>query len=334
MPRWEILEHELKSKLGLKKLVGRSPAFMSVVERIPVLAQCDATVLIGGETGTGKEVFARMVHYLSPRSASPFVPVNCGAIPLELVENELFGHERAAYTGASISSRGLVREAEGGTLFLDEVDCLPLGAQVKMLRFLQEKEYRPLGSAKTRTADVRLITATNADVERAVEEGRLRQDLYYRLNVLPLELPPLRERHEDIPLLARHFAARYAAERGTSVPEFSEGAMQALLLYRWPGNVRELEHVVERAVVMSQGHGVLRRGDVLMPPRGPREPESFREAKARMVACFERSYVEKLLLAYHGNISRAARAARKNRRAFWELIRKYQIDARRFRRTS
>src|SRR5215207_3207572 len=222
LPRtWRVLDysyqqvtqvHMLKERLGMKQLLGQNETFLSEVKKIPLMAKCDANILISGETGTGKEVCARTIHYLSPRADKPFVPVNCGAIPLELVENELFGHERGAFTGAATSESGLIMEAEGGTLFLDEIDCLPLLAQVKLLRFLQEKEYRPLGSRKTFKANVRIVAATNADLERATSEGRLRRDLYYRLDIVSLEIPPLRARREDVPPLARHFLAKYAAE--------------------------------------------------------------------------------------------------------------------------
>lgn len=325
------LTRRLKAKLGLRQLVGRSPAFLEAVERIPIMAECDATVLVGGETGTGKELCARALHYLSPRSDRPFVAVNCGAIPVELVENELFGHQRDAYTGASSNAEGLIDEAEGGTLFLDEVNSLPLAAQVKLLRFLQEKEYRPLGSTHIRQADVRLVAASNGDMEEAVERGEFRRDLYYRLSVLPLALPPLRERREDIPLLAEHFLDKYAAEYGKPVPGLTAEALQALLVYEWPGNVRELEHVMERAVVFAAGHKLIRGADLALSGADDDGLEPFKRAKAQAVATFERSYLESLLLAHRGNISCAARAAQKNRRAFWELLRKHQIDAERFR---
>jgi two-component system, NtrC family, response regulator GlrR len=330
----QLLEHlprratqqALKGKLGTKLLVGESPAFLNEVNRLPLLAKCDASVLISGETGTGKEVCARAIHYLSRRANKPFIPVNCGAIPTELVENELFGHERGAFTGAQTSQIGLIQEADGGTLFLDEIDCLPLLSQVKLLRFLQEKEYRPLGSTKTCRADVRVIAATNCDSEEAMEAGKLRRDLYYRLNVVPLLLPPLRERLEDIPLLARHFLAKYSAEFDKTVTDFSAEAIQLLASYGWPGNVRELEHVVVRAVVLCT-QTLIRDVDIALSPRASASlQESFQGAKNRIIAEFEKSYIERALLMNHGNISRAARAAQKSRRAFWELIRKHQID--------
>lgn len=322
----------LWKRLGRKQLIGESPVFAAAIEKIPIIAKCDGTVLIEGETGTGKDICARAIHYLSPRTAKPFVPVNCGAIPVELMENELFGHARGAYTGACTTQQGLIHDAEGGTLFLDEIDCLPQIAQVKLLRVLQEKDYRPLGSSRTRAADIRLIAATNTNTEDAVRTGRIRRDFYYRLNVLPVRLPPLRERHEDIVLLAQHFLAKSAAEHNRPVSTLSAAAVHALKGHDWPGNVRELEHVIERAVVFAEGRPVVTVSDLNFPLSESAQPQSFQEAKARAIARFERSYIESLLAVFQGNITRAAEAARKNRRAFWELIRKHQIDARCFRK--
>jgi two-component system, NtrC family, response regulator GlrR len=324
------LAHTLKEKFGLKQLIGQSEIFRAAVQKIPVVAQCDASVLISGETGTGKELCARAIHYLSPRASHAFVPVNCGAIPTDLVENELFGHEPGAFTHALTAKSGLIREASGGTLFLDEIDCLPLLAQVKLLRFLQEKEYRPLGSTKTKRADVRVIAAANTDFDEAVRMGRLRRDLYYRLNVIPLPLPPLRERAEDIPLLARHFLTKYTTEFHKPEIRLAAEAIRRLTLYEWPGNVRELEHVIERVVALAEQEVI--QGD---DPNLPYQPivmrkKTFREAKTQTIAEFERAYIQELLLTYHGNINQAAKAAQKNRRAFWELIRKYHIDAQSF----
>ena len=325
----ELVVHTLKEKIGLKQLVGESPVFLAEIRKIPIVAKTDASVLISGETGTGKELCARAIHYLSPRAHRPFVPVNCGAIPVDLVENELFGHERGAFTGASTSQSGLIHDANGGTLFLDEIDCLPLLAQVKFLGFLQEKEYRPLGSTKMLQADVRIIAAANTDVEGAVTEGKLRQDLYYRLNTIPLLLPPLRERREDIPLLARHLLAKYASAFSRRETNLSPEAMQTLVSYHWPGNVRELEHVIERAVVLSE-QPTIGSADILLPRSGPVvRQESFQVAKARVITQFERTYIQRLLLTHHGNISKSAQAAQKNRRAFWQLVRKHRIDVQR-----
>lgn len=328
----DSISRSIKEKFGLKQMIGESAAFLAQINKIPFLAKSDATVLITGETGTGKELCARAIHYLSPRSRNPFMPINCGAIPVDLVENELFGHEKGAFTGASDSRTGLIAEAEGGTVFLDEIDCLSLAAQVKVLRFLQEKEYRPLGSKKTKKADVRLLAAMNIDPLEAVATGRLRQDLYYRINVIPLSIPPLRERREDISLLAHHFLFKFSVEFNKPMADFSAEAMQVLQRYDWPGNVRELEHHVERAVVLSEGR-IIQAKDVLLSSVEPEVEESFHEAKMKMIAAFERTYIERLLLAHHGNISQAARAAQKNRRAFWELVRKHKIDVKNFKIT-
>ena len=326
----EALPQPSEEKSGLPQLLGESPAFLAEIRKIPLLAQCDVNVLISGETGTGKELCARAIHYLSPRAGRPFIAVNCGAIPVELVENELFGHERGAFTDASTAQGGLIHEAEGGTLFLDEIACLPLLAQVKLLRFLQDKEYRRLGSTKTQQGDVRVVAAMNIDLEEAVREGKLRQDLYYRLNIIPLVLPPLRERREDIPLLARYFLAKYAAQLNKDVTDCSPDVMQLLVLYEWPGNVRELEHTIERAVVLSE-QAVIYKVDIVLPRLGARACQGlFREVKAMVVAQFERTYIQGILRAYQGNITKAARAAQKNRRAFWQLMRKHLLDAHSF----
>lgn len=322
---------DLKVTLGLRMLVGQNQSFVAEISKIPVIAKCDATVLITGETGTGKELCARAIHYLGPRAKRPFIPINCGAIPADLAENELFGHERGAYTGAGSSQPGLIEEANCGTLFLDEIDCLSQLTQVKLLRFLQDREYRPLGSTRARTADVRIIAATNTDIEQSVIQGRMRQDLYYRLHVIPLALLPLRERSDDIPMLAEHFLTQYADALKKRVTGISTGAMSKLTIYEWPGNVRELEHVIERGVVLCEG-AVLTEKDITLSGSAQAVSHcSFQEGKARVVSQFERDYIKGLLIAYRGNISRAAKAANKNRRAFWELIRKHRIDVSVFR---
>jgi len=311
-------------------MVGESPIFLEETKKIPIVAKCGASVLISGETGTGKEMCARSIHYLSPRANKPFIPFNCGAIPTDLVENELFGHVQGAFTGASTPQQGLIHEADSGTLFLDDIDCLPLLSQVKLLRFLQEKEYRQLGSAKMCQADVRVIAATNTDLEAAVEEGELRSDLYYRLNVIPITLPPLRDRREDIPLIALHFLNKYETEFDKQLTGFASEALQTFMLYDWPGNVRELEHVVERAVLFSE-QTVIGEVDIILPhQKAPACNASFKEAKADVISRFEKDYIERLLHAHQGNITKAAQAAQKNRRAFWQLIRKHQIDVQTF----
>jgi two-component system, NtrC family, response regulator GlrR len=327
----ETLTLTLKEKMGMTRFIGESPAFLAAIVQIPMVAECDASVLISGETGTGKEVCARVIHQLGRRAGGPFIPVNCAAIPTELVENELFGHESGAFTGAATSKTGLIQEADGGTLFLDEIDSLPLMAQAKLLRFLQEKEFKPLGSSRLRPANVRVITATNIDMEEAVREKKIRQDLYYRLNIITVRLPSLRERRDDILPLADHFLATYAAKFRKGATGFSEEAKQTLLLYDWPGNVRELEHAVERAVALST-HSLIQSTDLALPSReGMANHVPFKKAKAKAVVEFERSYLQRLLTAYNGNVTRAALAAHKDRSALCQLLRKHKINASYFR---
>ena len=316
----------------IRDFIGASPAFLRQVAKLPTYAGCDAGVLILGETGTGKEVCAQAIHYLSARASRPWVAVNCAAIPTELVENELFGHVKGAYTTAHVGRTGLVREAEGGTLFLDDIDCLPLAAQAKLLRFLQEGEYRPVGSNAVSRANVRVISASNHRLAERVAQGLFREDLFFRLNVLTLELPPLRERRDDIAALALLFLKRFATQFQRPVTGLTPGALQRLLLHDWPGNVRELKHVLERAVLLADG-GTLAAEDIDFagPAAAPPDAASFRTAKARVVEHFERSFIEHLLAAHGGNVTHAAQAAGKNRRAFFELMRKYRIASGRFR---
>lgn len=330
----DIPAHEDSRQQQFRQLIGQSPIFLQQAQKISLIASCEANVLIVGETGTGKELYARAIHYGSARAGRPFMPVNCGAIPAELVENELFGHMRGAFTSASSLQVGLIEEANGGTLFLDEIDCLPVHAQVKLLRFLQEKEYRPLGSSKIKQANVRIVAASNLNLEEAVDTGKVRQDLFYRLNIISLTLPPLRDRREDIPLLARHFLARYSREFDSHVEDFCDEAMNTLMVYSWPGNVRELEHAVERAVVMCN-KPLIQAADIVLSNRAlANKRESLREAKAKEIARFEKNYIQGVLSACRGNITRAAEISQKNRRAFWQLIQKYRIDVSRFRPAS
>ncbi len=319
---------------AVRGLVYTSDALSRVAARLTTMAHCNANMLILGETGTGKEVCAQAVHYLSERASNPWVAVNCGAIPAELVEAELFGHVKGAYTTALSARMGLVREAEHGTLLLDDVDCLPLAAQAKLLRFLQEREYRPVGSNDLQHADVRVIAASNNDLQDLAQRGAFRTDLYFRLNVLRLNLPPLRERHGDIPVLALHFMRQFAREFRSPVSGLSASALRVLCAHQWPGNVRELRHVIERAVLMASGP-VLGAADIEidgLPPAGV-EDESFRSAKLRAVNSFERAYLERMLAGHNGNVTRAADASKKDRRAFFELMRKYDIQPQRFRST-
>jgi two-component system, NtrC family, response regulator GlrR len=316
-----------------KELLGSSPAFMKALTMLPMIAGYDAGVLILGETGTGKEVYARAVHRQSSRAARPWVAVNCGAIPIELLESELFGHVRGAFTQAHAARGGLVREAEGGTLFLDEIDSLPLAAQSKLLRFLQEREYRPVGSDKVLRADLRVIAASNQDLPALVERGSFRRDLFFRLSILTVTLPALRERREDLRELALHFMHHFAALAGRDMRGLAPQALKQLLAHAWPGNVRELRHVIERAVLMGKT-STLQADDLQLNPstlRAQTADESFCSAKSRVVVAFEIDYIQHLLGVCEGNITRAAQVAGKNRRAFFELIRKHQIDPALFR---
>lgn len=323
--RGEIVECGLKEEVGLSQIVGQHPLFLAEVQHVPRFAKCDAAVLICGESGTGKEIFARAIHYLSRRSGHPFLPVNCGALPEALVESEIFGHKRGSFTGATSDHPGLISQAIGGTLFLDEIDSLTLQAQVKLLRFLQEGEYRAVGSHQAAHADVRVVAAANADFENLLREGKFREDLFYRLNILEMVLPPLRDRRTDIPLLARHLLEKQAATLKLPPKALAASALDLLCQYSWPGNVRELQNVLTRALVLSE-HSEIQPEDLGIPSANDQlENSSFRVAKTRAVRAFEREFLEKALRAHGGNVTRAARAVRKNRRAFWELLRKHDL---------
>lgn len=314
----------------MQDLVGVSSAFSQSVKKLSAISRYDVTVLIIGETGTGKEVFARAIHESSPRSPNPFCVLDCGATPLDLIENELFGHERGAYTGAMSTQEGVVRACEGGTLFLDEIDCLPLSGQVKLLRLLQNREYRPLGSSRIYPANIRIVAATNDNLSSLIKSGRFRQDLYYRLSVVSLSLSPLRERVEDIPVLAEHFVKKYAKKFGKNVTEILPEAKLRLQLHRWPGNVRELEHAMERAVVFCN-RDAIGGSDIEFEVEPSNESLGLRDAKAQVIARFEQDYLKSLLLAHNGNVTQAALTARKDRRAFHSLLKKHNIDPGRFR---
>lgn len=320
------------NKLGMAQVIGQDPEFLDLLSKIPMIADCDATILLTGETGVGKEVCARSIHYLSSRSDRPFVPVNCGAIPTTLVENELFGHKRGAYTDARSNQFGLVNEAKGGTLFLDEIDGLPMNAQSKLLRLLQDKTYRPLGDSRSAKADIRVIAATNADLSKKMKEGQFRADLYYRLTVA-LHLPPLRKRKRDIPLLTEHFLKKYANEYGRGHRSFSPAGMEKLLLYDWPGNIRELENVIQQTILLTN-EPIITAERVCIPVSPgsdlPVKP-SFTEAKRKIVEEFERDFLTRLLISCQGNVTRAAIEAKKDRGDLSKLVKKYDLDPKSFR---
>lgn len=314
-------------------LVGRSPAFLEVLRKAASVAGVDAAVLISGETGSGKELIARAIHYHGKRRSQPFIPVNCGALPDHLFENEVFGHAKGAFTDASSAENGLIAEAEGGTLFLDEIDALSPAAQVKLLRFLQDGEYRPLGSSRAIIANVRVIAATNADLRMKVERHQFREDLFYRLNILSVRMPALRERGEDVIGLAEHFVDIYRARHGGDRLQISVAARRKLFNYSWPGNVRELEGVIQRAILLNTS-GTLHAVDIELPEGQSKDRlkhESLRQAKSLVIGEFERRYVANLLAEHQGNITQAAKAAGKDRRTLQRLVRKYALNRDSFR---
>jgi DNA-binding NtrC family response regulator len=323
----ESVRAQLMDDGVLNRLAGCDPVFLQAIRLVPRLARTDATVVITGETGTGKELCAAAIHHLSARRDAPFIPVNCGAVPDQLFENELFGHRRGAFTDAHRDQKGLVALAEGGTLFLDEVDALSPAAQAKLLRFLEDRSFRPLGAERADRADVRVIAATNRSPDACMRSGQLREDLYFRLNVLRIHLPPLRERPGDIALLAQTLLARYRHGHVDAPRAFSTSALRRLGQYHWPGNVRELLNVVQRAAVECEGDTILPQ-HVQLPLHSvtASAPADFRAAKAAALAAFERQYVQDLLRKHDGNVTHAAREARQDRRAFGRVIKRNRID--------
>ena len=309
-------------------LVGEAPRFVKAVAQLPAIASSEATVLIAGETGTGKELIARAVHYLGKRSMYPFVAVSCACFQPTLVEDELFGHERGAFTDAHARRVGLIAHAERGTLFLDEVDALSPSAQAALLRVMQDKRYRPVGSNTERQADVRIVAATNARLDPALQTGQFRADLYYRLCVFVVNLPPLRERREDILSLAEHFLRKHAAS-DAPIPLLSARARDALLAYDWPGNVRELENVIERAVVLAV-HDVLSADDLPAEVRGTPQPAP-EPARGELLPLeeVERVHVLRVLEAVGGNREEAARILGISRRTLSRMAQRWTLpDAR------
>lgn len=318
--RLAAVQEKLRKQMSENQIVAKSKPLRELMQRLPALAESSATVLITGETGTGKEVLARAIHYLGPRSGQPFVTVDCGAIPEHLIENELFGHARGAYTNAATPAKGLIAEANGGTLFLDEVEALPLPVQSKFLRFLQERQFRPLGQTQYMRAEVRILAATNLDLSRGVAQNSFRADLYYRLNVVPLMLPPLRERKADLPALVHHFLRRYS--RGEEpCCEVPPELMKAWLAYDWPGNVRELENKVQAWLMLQS--------DTLAPASAhfseQKEFLPLAEVRRRVTEDCERAYLRNLLAHTQGNISAAARIAGMHRKNLGALLKKHGI---------
>lgn len=323
-------------------LIGNSPAFQEMLIILRKIAAYDTSVLITGETGSGKELAARAIHYLSARRDKPFIPVNCGALPDQLIENELFGHTRGAYTDARENQTGLIAQAEGGTLFLDEVDALSPKAQVSLLRFLQDGQYRPLGSSRMESAHVRILAACNVDPVALVEGGHFRADLHFRLNVMELPVPPLRARAGDIESLARHFIAEAACRYQLPAKELHPATARWLASQPWPGNIRELRNRIQREFLLSDGP-MLRIQTTMPDIERRRQPDrrlaesdtlNFNAAKQSMLQAFERNHLIRLMHAAAGNVSHAARLAGKERRALGKLLKKYRIEANQFRQVA
>ena len=336
--RTRVLEEALNVKNQFEDLVGQSQQMRSVFKLVETVSYSTATVLIQGESGTGKELVARAIHFRSPRKDKPFVAVNCSALTDTLLESELFGHMKGSFTGATANKKGLFEAADGGTIFLDEIGDIPAATQVRLLRVLQEGEVKRVGANDTLRVDVRVIAATNVDLAKAKEQGKFREDLFYRLNVISVGLPPLRDRPEDIPLLASHFLKIYTTKMGKKISGISTGAMEALTTARWIGNVRELENVIERAVVMNATEQIEvddLPAEIRSNQKGGGEVElyslahlPYAQAKKLAMRAFERRYLSALLEKSLGNVSSAARAAGVDRSNFRRLLKQYEVAGR------
>jgi two-component system response regulator GlrR len=312
----------LAERYDFRNIVARSVAMQTVLEVVSRIAKTDSTVYVRGESGTGKELIARAIHLTSNRNDKPFVAINCAALPETLLESELFGHEKGAFTGAVKSSKGLFAQAHEGSIFLDEIGDMPLSTQAKFLRILQERQFYPVGSERPLDVDVRVIVATNKDLEEHVKQGLFREDLYYRIHVIPIMLPPLRDRKEDIPVLVDHFMKQFCGQMTKEIKGLSPLALQRLMLHDWPGNVRELENTIEYAVAMTRQDVITE--DLILPEKsGPAETiKPLKEARET----FEKSYLIRVLELTRGNVSRAATLAGKYRADLYGLLKKYVIN--------
>ena len=321
----------VSKKFGFENIIGRDEKMKKVLELVAQAADTDSNVFIQGESGTGKELIAKTLHVASSRRDAPFIAVNCAAIPEALFESELFGHKKGAFTGAAATRMGLLEKAQGGTFFFDEITEIPLSIQVKLLRVIQENEFYPLGGERKVSLDIRMIAASNKDVVEEVEKGHFREDLFYRIHVIPIKLPPLRERRESIPLLAHHFLNEFRLAMEKPVKRFSARAMDKLLFWTWPGNIRELKNVIEYSVAMTDKNVIPEDLIVLngSPPESPsgHHLKSLKEAKLD----FEREYLVELLELTRGNVSKAAKLAGKYRADFYELMKKCGLKADDFR---
>lgn len=324
----EVLQRALKQSLPeqaswREAIISRSPLMTQLLEQAYRVAQRDVSVLISGASGTGKELLAQAIHKASPRANCPFVAINCGALPEHLLESELFGHSKGAFTGAVTEHNGLFREAEGGTLFLDEIGDMPVALQVKLLRALQERQIRPVGSAKSLPINVRIISATHRDLPQAMADGSFREDLFYRLNVVNLHLPALEQRAEDIPLLARHVLQQSAERHHVKVTRFSDDALQLLVTAKWPGNVRQLVNVVEQCVALTQSPVI----SAALVEQALAQTSRFWPTLTEARDQFERQYLIRVLQMTDGNVTRAAELAGRNRTDFHKLLKKHELSA-------
>ncbi|MDR4504865.1 MAG: sigma-54 dependent transcriptional regulator [Candidatus Scalindua sp.] len=327
------LRKELEERFGFDNIIGKSHRMRQVYDIVTQVADTDATVLITGETGTGKELVAHAIHHNSNRKDSPFVIMNCSALPETLLETELFGHEEGAFTGAVKQRTGKFEHADKGTVFFDEMSNLPLSMQTKLLRLLQEKSFERIGGNQTIKVDVRVVAATNKDLNKLSEEGNFRKDLYYRLNVVPIQLPSLRERREDIPLLVSHFIEKYNKAFKKDIKSISQNALTILMSYHWPGNVRELENLVERSVIMMKGH-IINEVDILIPTQkqqtaGLKEIFDGRITDSSLeefLAHCEETYITKLLKRYKGRIDFSAKISGVDAKTLYRKMKKYDIN--------
>jgi len=319
----------LEERYDFANIVARSEKMKRVLEMVTQIARTESTVYIHGESGTGKELIAKAIHLASERKDKPFIAINCAALPEALMESELFGHEKGAFTGAVRSTKGLFTQAHGGTLFLDEIGDMPLSIQAKLLRAIQERQFYPVGSEKPVEVDVRVIVATQKDLESHVKQGLFREDLFYRIHVIPIKLPPLRERKEDIPALVEHFLNRFSQQMKKEVKGLMPQAMQKLMLYEWPGNVRELENTVEYAIAMTQQNMIAE--ELILQPNGVVSEEPLRPLKEARDA-YEKGYLIHLLEFCEGNVSKAAKLAGKYRADFYDLLKKHNLKSEDFKK--
>ncbi len=323
----KLLKNTVKQKYGFENIIGKGKQMEKVLDKAGQAALTDSNVCIYGESGTGKELIAKTLHVASPRADGPFVAVNCAAIPENLIESELFGYEKGAFTGAAKSRKGLLAQADKGSFFLDEISEMPLTMQAKLLRVIEEREFYPLGSTKLVKVDTRIISASNKNLEELVKEGGFREDLFYRLFVIPINIPPLRNRKDEIPTLAKHFLSKHAVKMNKNIKDFSRACLQKLILHSWPGNIRELQNTIECAVALSRKDIITDDLIFSSRPHNKTQLKTLKNAKEE----FEKNYIIELIELTQGNISQAAKLAGKYRADFYDLLKKYGLKPADFR---